>query len=487
MKRLILFLILIVFCLFFLPQPAVALEPELDRPFEVEVLQNQDLLVADGGGRDWTTEGSEVFIFNKKGEVEWHFQDDLLFAHSAHRFTDGSIVITDTTNDRIIAVDQGKKEIIWTSDDWGQGDGQLSDSSHLDYPNQAVEVDQGNLLITDRNNDRILITDKKGTVIWQYKGLQRPHSASQLVDGNFLVSDSEGNRVIVIDSNGQLIWQFAGQESPLNWPRDVVELKNGNFLITDTRNHRVLEVSPEKQIVWQYKKDLYWPYEAKRLVNNNTLISDSQNRRIIEVTPEKEVVWQLRKSSPNKFSNFKNGGFEKMEQGQLEAWQKADLIAEGSGQLTVDQKIRHQGEQSARIDYQGKGHIFWLQKVKVKPGSKIDFSGWLKTDLDSNQDSWARFELWWETENGGFVDPPLVSAKSFQKTDWVKRQWSGQVPEGAVAVNIRALTTGKGTVWFDDLSWEGEAGVNKKNIQSFFLGLGAVLVSYLVFKKLNKA
>jgi len=472
------FLIVFLLSFFIFSSTVHAEDYQLDRPLEFEVLDDGEVLVVDGGGSDWTTEGSEVFIF-KDNQVVWNYNQDLIFAHSAHLFSSGLIVVTDTTNDRIIAIDRRTKQIKWSSEDWSGGTGQLSDGSHLDYPNEALEIEDGKILVTDRNNDRILEVNDQGEIFWSYQSLNRPHNASKIDEQTFLVSDSEENRVLKIDKKGKVLWEFG--EKKLNWPRDVAVLKNGNYLITDTRNHRVVEVA-DGEIVWEYKKDLYWPYEAEELENNNILISDSQNKRLIEVNKNGKVIREIKDSQKPVFDSFQNGGFEEINNNNFVNWIKADLVAEGAGEFKIDKEIKKSGQYSGRIDYSGDGNIFYLQKAKINPGENYSFSGWIKTDLDKEDNSWGRYEIWWETDKGGFIDPPLISQKTFGKEDWIKREWQGKAPQEAKAVNIRGIVSGQGTVWFDDVVFEKEKKA-QNNFVYFAIGLAGVIVPYFIFSK----
>jgi len=462
-------IIQLLFCSF----PVRAEDCFLKRPLEFEIIDKDKLLITDGGGSDWTTKGSKVMIVDRGGEVLWCFKDDLRFAHSAHFINDDQILISDSTNDRIIIVDKKSKKI-------------KEELGDFDYPNEALSLDGNSFLVTDRNNDRFLEVDKKGGVLWEYKGLERPHNASRMENGNFLVSDSEANRVLEISKDKEIVWEYGGEEAGLNWPRDVSFLTNGNFLITDTRNNRVLEVNRNREVVWEHSKGLYWPYEAERLENGNTLISDSQNRRIVEVNESGEEVWEYRHDPKIEFNPFENGDFEKTEEGEFENWTEADLLAEGSGKFEIEENVVHSGKRSGGIEYDGRGHIFYLQRAKVAEGEMVDFSGWVRTDLEDNKDSWARFEIWWETEKGGFAGEPLVSKKSFGISDWQKRSWSGKAPKGAVGVNIRCLMTGKGKSWFDDVVFKKEPGFWEKYILAFVVGFTVAVLFPLIFKKYVK-
>ena len=141
--------------------------------------------------------------------------------------------------------------------------------------------------------------------------------------------------------------------------------------------------------------------------------------------------------------DFQNGSFEDGDSENPIGWTKVDLSAKPIAKFSFDEEVRYIKGRSARIDYHGLDQVFWLQKVKLEPGKTYRFTGLIRTDLKmGDSSSWARFEFWWENENGDFIDPPLVSEKISGKMNWQERIWTGQPPEGAVVVDIRALMTG---------------------------------------------
>ena len=100
--------------------------------------------------------------------------------------------------------------------------------------------------------------------------------ASRLPNGNTLITDSNNNRVLEVDSGGNTVWSYstnnrAGSVSaPL--PTRAVRLMNGNTLISDQYNMQVIEVDPSGNIVWSQGKVgvsgtsfnmLNGPYDAK--------------------------------------------------------------------------------------------------------------------------------------------------------------------------------------------------------------------------------
>ena len=252
----------------------------LEFPCTAVRLDNGHTLVVDAG--DETGSGSEVIELDGRGQIVWQY-GGLSFAHSAVRMRGGNTLIADTTHDRLIEVTPDKR-IVWTTEQLGGGDGRLSDGSRLCYPNNALELDDGTLLVTDRNNDRCLIIDRQGQVLWQYgQGIRHPHNAERLESGNVLIADSDGNRIVEVTPDKRLAWIYGdGSPDMLSWPRHARRLSDGNTLITDSKNARVIEVTAAGDIVWQYKADYFAKfYYADKLAGGNVLIADQQGHQLL--------------------------------------------------------------------------------------------------------------------------------------------------------------------------------------------------------------
>ncbi|HDI86251.1 MAG TPA: hypothetical protein ENF83_02440, partial [Candidatus Korarchaeota archaeon] len=256
---------------------------------DVDMLDNGHLLLTlftVGGGP------SRVVEIDESGEVVWSFED-LDFAHGAEVRGDW-VLISDTGNDRVLIVDRRTKQVVWNSDDVT-----LSDGSRLNYPNDADFVGEDRILITDRNNHRVIEIDLDGNVLWQFgetgvpgddlRHLRFPHNADRLPNGNTIVCDSENNRILEVDPSGNVVWIYEGG---MSWPRDADRLPNGNTLIVDSKNGRVIEVDPSGRVVWSFG-GLYLPYDADALPDGRVLISDSGNRRVIVVERSGDVAWEF--------------------------------------------------------------------------------------------------------------------------------------------------------------------------------------------------
>jgi outer membrane protein assembly factor BamB len=199
------------------------------------------------------------------------------------------MIISDTLNHRVVILEA--KNGIYSN----EPDFQLVWNSHADgafflnYPNDANFLSNGNLLITDRDNHRVIEVDRdSGSIVWQFGvttqigrdniHLNGPHNADRLANGNTILADSNNNRILEVDPYGEIVWTYhpSGGES-MNWPRDADVLDNGNVLIVDSRKGRVIELTRSGETVWEFRISilgtLTQPYEADLLNNGNMLIS----------------------------------------------------------------------------------------------------------------------------------------------------------------------------------------------------------------------
>jgi outer membrane protein assembly factor BamB len=259
---------------------------------------------------------AEVILLNNENKMALWIYDGqdaggLLFAHNAE-LSGNEMIISDTDHDRVIIAEATNSiyssdpgfQVVWDSD----VDADLS----LDYPNDANFLPNGNLLITDRDNHRVIEVNRAtGEIEWQFgetghpgndeEHLNGPHNADRLSDGNTIIADSDNDRILEVDSLGEVVRLYhPGGTDRLKWPRDADVLDNGNVLITDSTNGRVIEVNGAGELVWEYKIRIFGtftaPYEADRLDNGNILIScpGLSAGAIYEVAySSKEIVWQL--------------------------------------------------------------------------------------------------------------------------------------------------------------------------------------------------
>ncbi|HCF88864.1 MAG TPA: hypothetical protein DF292_02625 [Firmicutes bacterium] len=428
---------------------SVSAAHQLIRPLGCVILDDGRYLITDGGGVNWTDQGSKILIINRQGTVEWSFDQGLRFAHSAIMLRNGNVLIPDTNNDRLLEVDPDKR-IVWSSESWGDGSGRLPDGSHLNYPNYVQELDDEHFLVSDRLNSRVIEIDRAGKVYWQFTGASKQHAPKYIGDGRYLIADSDHNRIIEIDQSGQILWSYS---AGLSWPRDAVKLSGGNILITDSRNNRLLFVTPEGTVVNEIKGHFSAPYQANLLSSGNILVCDAQHGRLLEVTPDSQITWDFcNRPQPKLSTRLANGNIEELDSsGQPLSWMVCDLQSHNTGRWSVDSNISRNGQHSLAIEGElgsAAANKWWGQVLKVKPGTQLKLTAYAKTE---DVRGGAAISIGYLDELGGAMGG-VNSAILNGTNDWRELTIIFQVPQGITQINISLSLIGAGMVWFDDVS-----------------------------------
>jgi hypothetical protein len=190
----------------------------------------------------------------------------------------------------------------------------------------------GNVLVADQLNNRVLVIDRQGNVLFTFGDGRSVPSATSVVapnDAEYIPgpavliagtgapmggeptcttpSGCVDDRVLIVDYTSRAItWQFGGHDGgpgsgQLASPASAVLVatpKGDHVLISDQGNGRVVEVDrSSKTILWQYPPidagaSSVSPQSAERLDNGDTLIADQGGNRIVAVTTGGVVAWQ---------------------------------------------------------------------------------------------------------------------------------------------------------------------------------------------------
>jgi hypothetical protein len=208
-------------------------------------------------------------------------------------------------DNRVILVNRHGK-IVWQ---YGQFGVTGFDPNQLNTPVQNTFLPDGHVLITDQGNERIIeVRRKDNAIVWQYgengvigigpNQLSNPNAAELLANGNILISDENNNRAIEVTHTtpSQIVMTFTAQGT-VSGLAFASRLPNGNTLLTDSNNSRIVEVDPNDMLVWEYftntrpgSNPAPLPTRAVRLANGHTLISDQFNDQVIEVNRSKDIV-----------------------------------------------------------------------------------------------------------------------------------------------------------------------------------------------------
>ena len=123
------------------------------------------------------------------------------------------VLITDQGNNRIIEVNLAKKIV------WQYPGSNTNASDQLNSPNSAELLENGHILIADENNNRAIEVDANDNLVWQFFTDTDPLSvpfppgplptrAVRLANGDTLISDQFNNRVIRVNMAGTIVMSY---------------------------------------------------------------------------------------------------------------------------------------------------------------------------------------------------------------------------------------------------------------------------------------
>jgi hypothetical protein len=216
---------------------------------------------------------------------------------------DGGIILVDRGEDRGDTVPTGWVRCLdpFNRLRWGFTAMQGRMVGELMDPFSAEPASASTTLITDSLGCRVIEVDNNtGDVVWFYgeygvKGsgpgqLRLPHSAQRLPDGNTLICDSENHRVIEVTRQKGVAWSFStggtiGETGPNTAVRLTSGPSQGDTLICDSDKNRVIEVDKSGTVVREYPGlaggSLDNPRAAVRAPDGSTIIADYGNRRLV--------------------------------------------------------------------------------------------------------------------------------------------------------------------------------------------------------------
>src|SRR5947209_1759590 len=171
----------------------------------------------------------------------------------------------------------------------------------------------GDLMIADRGNNRIVVVDSAGHILFRYP---EPGEHSLFFDddtfvepgGEWVISNEEDNHAIIavnlVTRQFKLLFGHPGSKGSdsthLNEPDDAYALPDGTFTVADASNCRVLFIR-EQRIVRRYGSSLecrHDPPHRFASVNGDTpvpgggvLVSEIAGNWVDEVGPEGRLRW----------------------------------------------------------------------------------------------------------------------------------------------------------------------------------------------------
>jgi outer membrane protein assembly factor BamB len=129
-------------------------------------------------------------------------------------------------------------------------------ASHL-APGSDPSVLPGDVLIADRSNDRLLVVDPHGRIVWRFpqpgrRSLPLPDDAFFSPDGRkIVVTEEDVDAVSVVDvASHRIVWRYGAVGVPgsttnrLAHPDDAMLLPDGSIVAADIENCRLVLLRP---------------------------------------------------------------------------------------------------------------------------------------------------------------------------------------------------------------------------------------------------
>jgi sugar lactone lactonase YvrE len=267
------------------------------------------LMIVDRGN------GRLIVVDNAK-KIVWQFPvagsmpTGLAFsADDAFFSPDGqTIVASDEGRHIVYRIDIATKKVIWS---YGHYNAAGSAKGYLNTPDDAYPLTNGDIVVADINNCRILQIAPDKSIVRQWgttgvcidnapRSYGAPNGDTPLPDGGLLITVIHGSRLVRLSATGQVIFDI---HLPIAYPSDAQLLPSGNIIVAAYTNPgAVIEVTPAGKLVWRYAPTsgsgrLNHPSLATPLVNGLVSINDDDRQRMIVIDPKTmKIVWQYGKT-----------------------------------------------------------------------------------------------------------------------------------------------------------------------------------------------
>lgn len=324
---------------------------ELIEPSNPIRLPSGNTLFADAGS-------DHVYEVSKSGQVRWQFppadkSSDIRLHRplKAMRKLNGNTIIVDQGNHRIIEINPQNK-IVWQ---YGITSSVGITRGRLYSPSDMQVLKGGHFLITDTDNHRVIEVNQDEEIVWQFGNpenklgsgygshanqLNAPTQAFRLPNGNTLISDSENRRVIEVNPDKEIVWIFdTGIEKASGGafsfiPNRLIRMGNGNtvvfsplYVIEVTRllrplylyqyatlqkspdyeklrseSDKIVELStkPSTERINEMARQAAHSYVTTKanLLDMELPLIDKQENRVYIINRQKQIIWRFGESHP---------------------------------------------------------------------------------------------------------------------------------------------------------------------------------------------
>ncbi len=268
----------------------------------------EKLLIADRGN-------NRILLLNPAMQLIWqyppagsppiYFPDDAFFAN--HGTT---IISNQENNNTIVKIAYPSGKILWS---YGHPLQAGSANGYLRAPDDAYQLKNGQVVVADDQNCRVLFINPNGTIAHQIGipgicvhnpgvSLGSPNGDTPLYDGNILISEIIGSWVSEYTPQGKMVWAV---HLPISYPSDPQQLgasptnNNNLYLIADySHPGAILTFTRQGKILSRYQPtsgpgELNDPSLVELLPSGVFMANDDHNDRMVAIDPTTQaLVWQ---------------------------------------------------------------------------------------------------------------------------------------------------------------------------------------------------
>jgi hypothetical protein len=270
------------------------------------------LMIADRGN-------NRILVMNSSMNITWkypskslpasnknfYFPDDAFFANHGH-----AIISNQENNNTIVKIGYPSGKLLWS---YGHAKVAGTAPGYLQAPDDAYQLKNGQIVVADDQNCRILFINPNKTIAHQIGvpgickhnpgvSLGSPNGDTPLYDGNILISEIIGSWVSEYTPTGHMVWAV---HLPISYPSDPQQLnagpgKNTNlYLIADYTNPgAILTFNRQGQVLSRYQPTsgpgrLNSPSLVELLPSGVYMANDDHRDRMVAIDPKTgALVWQ---------------------------------------------------------------------------------------------------------------------------------------------------------------------------------------------------
>ena len=231
--------------------------------------------------------GHCVYIFDKYGNClrksrgEGNNTGQFQCPYGISFLNDNEVLIADFGNCRIQRLNIQTGTVVKSFGKFGKGKGELSN------PVDVTVNDEGSIVVTERDNNRIQVMSKEGESIFTFgdKGPEKLCKPTCCIPykNMFLVSDRDNHCIKAFDQSGTFLYKFGkegNQDGQFNLPRGLLVDSSNNLLVCDFGNSRVQQFSLDGRFTGKSITRLSMPVAITTAPDGRILVTSFDEKKV---------------------------------------------------------------------------------------------------------------------------------------------------------------------------------------------------------------